>query len=632
MKTLFYLTLITCLIAAVHISAVTFDGANITGDFAQATITTFQDTMSNWGDQRFLASMYAMTNDSAVLLGIGLELDWESFTLFFDVDPTAGSQVYPNYTGQLDGEARAAFSNMTFDTNFTPDRAITFTRWQNLQPDEGCHIGWHDINQQVSTSWGKYENTQNPYVFTNETVIFAFESANDVGDTNRVHEWTQGCELYIPFEWLGATTNAIKIMAQINGWAGDWVANQTLPPVHNDPATTNSVTAERRYDLITGLQYMSIPVKQTGTGGVLFVTASQSQTRLFAESSINELDAAANGGIPPYTFRWETGDGFITNAESFIYTYPVDGVFTTRIIVSDDAGQTVTNILGDVNVMPATHVDGLAIPTDFADKGTSVVQDTASNWGEATIPGNGAELDQLHAYSENDKLYIGVCGNVTTGTSERVLCVLIDCSSAVGTNVMPAVTSGSPAKLESLQDMTFDTAFTPDKAILFSVGQPYDYWVNYYEIDINSDTWWGDKTEWHSIFDPYQRSYILISNEIAGIAAFNDLNIEANPADATTGFEAMLGYDLVYNSISISNQESKIRLQAILYDYGTGFLANQSLPGINGNTTGYGAAPAVDFSAVPGDQFIEIDAPIIPEPISIGVFFALIAVFLCRKK
>ena len=80
-----------------------------------------------------------------------------------------------------------------------------------------------------------------------------------------------------------------------------------------------------------------------------------------------------------------------------------------------------------------------------------------------------------------------VSGNMTTGTSDRVLAIFIDSDYNVDSNVMPVITSGFPAKLQNLTGMIFDSCFTPDKAILLSVGSPADCWINFYHIDFNSD-------------------------------------------------------------------------------------------------------------------------------------------------
>ncbi len=209
------------LLASLSTDAVVVDGDNITGDFANAEYRVFQDTPTDWGVQRFLAGMYATTNDSALLLGVSAELEWETLTLFIDSDPATGSNVYPVFNSSLDGEERAKFAGMTFDTNFTPDKAITFTHWQDGQSDEGCHIGWHDIVLESSTSWGKYESVLSPYLFTNEGVILAFISGGFIGDTNGVEEWEQGFEFSIPFGWLATATTHVKVMAQIGGRAGE---------------------------------------------------------------------------------------------------------------------------------------------------------------------------------------------------------------------------------------------------------------------------------------------------------------------------------------------------------------------------------------------------------------------------
>ena len=93
--------------------------------------------------------------------------------------------------------------------------------------------------------------------------------------------------------------------------------------------------------------------------------------------------------------------------------------------------------------------------------------------------------------------------------------------------------------------------------------------------------------------------------------ALNDLNTVASPGDANSGLECRLHYaTLTEGGLSLG---PNVRVQAILYDFSTAEVANQSLPGINGNSSGYGNAPAVDYESVPNLQYIEVCAPI-PEP------------------
>jgi hypothetical protein len=376
---------------------------------------------------------------------------------------------------------------------------------------------------------------------------------------------------------------------------------------------------------------MEIILPTVDTSSFFYVSADMTQTKLFAVSSVNELTASAQGGTPPYSFTWDLGNGTVTNGAHVVYSYPVDGQFNATAVIADTGGLSETVDLGQVTVMPETCVDGCAIPADFAGQGTSVYQDTASNWGNATVLGTGSELDALYAFTEVDKLYVGVCGNMPTGKSEQVLAVFIDCNYGAGSNVMPEVSAGAPAKLQNLQGMTFDTSFTPDIALVFSIGQWYDYWVNYYDIINNTDTYWPEKTEWHSIFDPFQRVYYEQDDDLAAIAAFNNNNVATNPVQAETGFECLLTHDVLCESPAMMSQKT-IRIQTLIYNYETGYIANQSLPGIGGDAAGYGAAGSVNYAAVPGNQYIEIIAPVIPEPSGILLFAGALGLYIRKLK
>ncbi|MCK5852593.1 PKD domain-containing protein, partial [bacterium] len=499
----------------------------------------------------------------------------------------------------------------------TPDKSGNDDGWpalENIITDSRTWLGLlDDIRDFGSTVTG-----------ANDTIVGALMGV--VSFLEETNTFPEGLELAISYDDMNNNSPTVRVMAVVTGNDGTWANNQTLPPTNGD--TNNWVSnpsVDHHANLVPGNQYITIIFPSFDTGVHFYASAGADKTLAFANTDI-DFTSTVTGGTPPITYEWDLGNGYLTNADMFTYAYPDAGNYTPEAVISDNAGNSATVTIAEIKIYAPTSVDGLNITNDFAGK-TNALQDTVSNWGEATVPGNGAETDQLFAYCEERHLYVGVCGNLTTGNGERTIGIFIDSDYTVGSNVMPVITSGSPAKLENLAGMTFDSDFTPDKAILLSINSPADCWVNVYHIDSNSDWYWGDKTEYTDIFDPFQR----VVNERDGVAsdivAFNNLNTAANPEDANTGVECYLDMDTIYSGLTPT--QNTVRIQAILFNWQTTNVANQTLPGINDESAGFGLASAVNYENVPGKQYIEVCAPI-PEPGIIWIMTVLGALFSKR--
>jgi PKD repeat protein len=61
--------------------------------------------------------------------------------------------------------------------------------------------------------------------------------------------------------------------------------------------------------------------------------------------------ATVTGGTPPYTYRWDFGDGGQSIAPNPTHTYAANGTYTVSVTVTDARGQTVTRTL-EVAVSP----------------------------------------------------------------------------------------------------------------------------------------------------------------------------------------------------------------------------------------------------------------------------------------
>ena len=586
--------------------AITIDGQNITGDFANATWKVYQDVADDWGGNNVIA-MYIETNDTHLLVGIPGYVNDNAVGLLLDLNADTGSNVMPSGLTMPDSIC-AGMAGMSFDTDFTPDLAVAL-RTANKDDNDDAWPALENINADIRTYLGTLDDIRDfgSTVTNGNTIVGALMGV--VSFLEETNTFPEGLELAISYDDMNNNSPTVRVMALVCNNNGDWANNQTLPPTGGDTNWISSPSVDHHANLVPGNQYITIVFPTFDTGVHFYASAGANKTLAFADTDI-DFTSTVTGGTPPITYEWDLGNGYLTNADMFVYSYPDAGNYTPEAIISDSAGNSATVTIAEIKIYASTSVDGLNITNDFAGK-TNALQDTVTNWEEATVPGNGAELDQLFAYCEERHLYVGVCGNLTTGNGERTIGIFIDSDYSVGSNVMPVITAGSPAKLENLAGMTFDSDFTPDKAILLSINSPADCWVNVYHIDSNSDWYWGDKTEYTDIFDPYQRIVNDRDGFAGDIVAFNDLNTAANPEDANTGVEYYLDMDTIY--FGLTPTQSTVRIQAILFNWQTTNVANQSLPGIDGNGSGFGLASRVNYENVPGKQYIEVCAPI-PEP------------------
>lgn len=618
------LTLI--LLSALASHAITIDGMNITGDFANATWKVYQEIESDWGINNSIVAMYVETNDTHILVGIPGYVNDNAIAILFDANTELGTNAMVGGL-TISDSVTPGMTGMRFDDEFAPEFAVVL-RTPNGDDNVNAWPALENIVYDTRLWLGLLDDIR----FTNSVVseggitlgaYMAFEPG--LHETNT---FAEGLEFQIAYTALQNDTTEVKIMVLLCGNDGTWASNQTLPPVpeFDHPHWRSSPSAEHDASQVPGEQFLRITIPSIDTN--LFVSAGKSKALVFAESSPVRFSSVVTGGNPPYTYAWDLGNGEGTNVAEFTYAYPAAGQYTATLTVTDDDGVTAMATAGATDVYPPTIVDGTDIPAKYA-AGVSALQDTQSELGPTTEPGAGAQLDGLYAFCDFDKLYIGVTGNITTGTPERALAVFIDSDYSAGTNVLPEITTGFPPKLEGLAGMTFDTDFTPDKAVIISVGSPGDFWVNIYHINSNEDWYWDRKTEYQSIFDPFQRVVNDRDGNAGDIIALNNNNTALSPGDATTGFEMMLDIDTLYDGLNWNPAQETVRIQAILYESNTNIVRNQSLPGIGSDPNGYGAAPEVDYSQVSGLQYIEVCAPI-PEP-SIMVVGILALVYGIRR-
>ncbi len=256
------------------------------------------------------------------------------------------------------------------------------------------------------------------------------------------------------------------------------------------------------------------------------------------------------------------------------------------------------------------------------------IQDTQTGFGDNDLGlvdyANGSELDALSATVNDGMLYLHFAGNLESNFNK--LDIFIDAIPAAGQNRLRD--DNAPVKFGGLNRMggpgdgeqpglRFDADFAPDFWIDFTGGG--DFGVNY-DTFVN---WAGLATEGG---DQGDSGFAGPGGSGAGLAIFADNGIIASidnsntagvsggvgPADGagvSTGIEIGIPLEVLGHT-----EGDRIAVAAFVNGSNHDFVSNQVL-GPLGGSENLGEPRVIDFSAVPGDQFVvilESDTPPCP--------------------
>lgn len=88
------------------------------------------------------------------------------------------------------------------------------------------------------------------------------------------------------------------------------------------------------------------------------VLTSANASAITTACNTADFSAIPTGGVPPFTYQW-TGDIPATNAASFSNTFPASGTYNYSVVVTDFAGQSITENGSITFVAPTTPNAGL---------------------------------------------------------------------------------------------------------------------------------------------------------------------------------------------------------------------------------------------------------------------------------
>jgi PKD repeat protein len=94
----------------------------------------------------------------------------------------------------------------------------------------------------------------------------------------------------------------------------------------------------------------------------LNASASASPTSGSADMLVN-FTGYAKGGVPPWAFAWDFGDGGTSTIQNTDHTYTAEGTYTVRLVVTDSMGRTSDARRLTITVGPSLAIAPTALPT-----------------------------------------------------------------------------------------------------------------------------------------------------------------------------------------------------------------------------------------------------------------------------
>ncbi len=157
-------------------------------------------------------------------------------------------------------------------------------------------------------------------------------------------------------------------------------------------AYTYTVSA---YDSAGNVSAQSASASATTNANVLPLTIAVSPTTLAGSAPlIATFSGSASGGVSPYTYAWNFGDGNVGSGASVTHTYASVSTYTATLTVSDSASHTasvsaVVTIHQSIGMLPTSSqaVNGLSTWWKLDDGSGSTVTDSSGNNNGGTLTG-----------------------------------------------------------------------------------------------------------------------------------------------------------------------------------------------------------------------------------------------------
>lgn len=332
--------------------------------------------------------------------------------------------------------------------------------------------------------------------------------------------------------------------------------------------------------------------------------APQSDNAITADTGFElAIPLASLGGIVAGTDTIQVqallvgGSGYISNQS----LPPLDGTSGGKgCIGAHDPVLNVVDFSNDVDYPGLQHVpfalpaagtpptlDGLNIPADFGEISETLTSVAEQNnhtcfTNSSPITQSGSELDQMWVSRDDDKLYIGITGNIPSdeGTKNTVY-VFIDTHSGLGDSTLfTNLTPGGSGGLPNMHGVTFDAGFAPDWVIEYwrtNAGPQHN--ARLQSIPFPATAY--DFTFTTSSADHQNATLLNFSSNLSNLDGVNDLagddptRQRDKALTATTGMQFSIPFDKL--NLTPFTLPADIGVAAGIVS-GSGFISNQWLP------------------------------------------------------
>jgi len=288
----------------------------------------------------------------------------------------------------------------------------------------------------------------------------------------------------------------------------------------------------------------SLTINVTSAANPLLASASASPSSGQAPLAVN-FNGSATGGTPPYTYRWNFGDGQSSTSQNASHTYSASGNYAAILTVTDSQSATATNSVSiNVTATPGqllatasgSPTSGLApLAVSFTGSATGGTPPYTYNWNFGDGSSSSAQ-NPSHTYSTIGN-YTANLTVTDSGSANASATVSIAVGSVTAASLALAAVTGAPAPGQG------GTTDPSPGNHSFSIGSSASV-RSISNTDYRFSKWTGDVTQ-AATFNlattlTMDKNKSLSATFCTKCADVNgDLNI--TPADAQRAFDIYLG-------------------------------------------------------------------------------------------
>ena len=278
--------------------------------------------------------------------------DWRGYALRFEASPVANETYLQdnNYTGPT---VMVRYAAQVTATPSATDVGlpISFTCSSvDLPPTDLLDFGW-DFGDGVVRAGANLSHVyDSPGTFTADCLVINHDGATAEGQLIvEIHaapavtaivdrpEANPGMELA-----FNATTTGGSGGFTFDWAFGDGSSGQGAPVSHAYAAVGEYMATVTARDSAGGTALSTVSVNISGPPVPLHALAVVDPSAAAVGARMS-FSGAANGGVPPYTFSWDFGDGSGTEGARVTHTYVRPGVYVAVMTVHDSVGNTASN-------------------------------------------------------------------------------------------------------------------------------------------------------------------------------------------------------------------------------------------------------------------------------------------------